>query len=206
MTNFIQYLIFKFLKKTRLRGMKKSFVHSTSKVESGTSFVKSSMGKYSFCGYDCEIINCEIGSFCSIANNVKIGGGSHPIDWVSTSPVFYKGRDSVTKKFSEFARDEHKKTIIGHDVWIGEGCIIKQGVKIGDGSIIGMGSIVTKDVEEYTIVAGVPAKFVRLRFHKDIIEKLIKIQWWNLDEERLTKAAILIKDPISFINYIEHEN
>ncbi len=206
MGRFIQYLIFKFLKKIRLRGIKNSFVHTTSKVESGTNFVNSSMEKYSFCGYDCEIVNCEVGSFCSIANHVVIGGGTHPMSWVSTSPVFYKGRDSVTKKFSEFDREEHLRTIVGHDVWIGEGCIIKQGVKIGNGAVIGMGSIVTRDVEAYSIVAGVPAKFIRLRFHQDIIERLMKPQWWKLDEQKLSKAASCIKDPLTFINFIEHEN
>ena len=102
-----------------------SVVDITSKVESGSLFLNSTMGKYSFCGYDCEIINCKIGSFCSIANNVIIGGAMHPINWVSMSPVFYHGRDSVKKKFSEFYRDPDKETVVGHDVWIGHGSHIK---------------------------------------------------------------------------------
>lgn len=87
----------KFLKKIRLRSITNSFIDSTSKVEAGSTIVNSSFDKYSFCGYDCQIINTTIGSFCSIANNVIIGGAMHPIHWVSTSPVFYKGRDSVKK-------------------------------------------------------------------------------------------------------------
>ncbi|MFM7456864.1 MAG: CatB-related O-acetyltransferase, partial [Vulcanococcus sp.] len=135
-------------------------------------------------------MNTEIGSFCSIANNVKIGGGKHPIDWASTSPVFYKGRDSVTKKFSIFERDQVMITKIEHDVWIGEGCIIKQGVIIGVGSVIGMGSVVTKDVEPYSIVGGVPAKHIKYRFSKEIITKLIQSEWWLLDDEKLNQAAV----------------
>ena len=85
----------KLLKKVRGVAVKDAYIHPSAKVESGTHFVRSSIGKHSFVGYDCEIINTEIGSFCSIANGVVIGGGMHPIDWVSTSPVFYSGRDSV---------------------------------------------------------------------------------------------------------------
>lgn len=91
--------------------IRNSYIDATSKVESGSQFVNSRMNKYSFCGYDCQIVNCRIGMFCSIADNVKIGGARHPIEWVSTSPVFYSGRDSVKKKFSTFDRDEDKKLI-----------------------------------------------------------------------------------------------
>ena len=82
---------------------------------------------------------------------------------VSTSPVFYSGRDSVKAKFSKHERKKYN-TVIGHDVWIGQNIRIKQGVNIGTGAIIGMGSIVTKDVPPYNIYAGNPAKFIRKRF------------------------------------------
>lgn len=206
MTNFFQYLIYKSLKKLRLIGTKNSTVHKTAKIESGSLFVGSSMDKYSFCGYDCEIINCEIGAFCSIANNVKIGGGHHPIDWVSTSPVFYKGRDSVTKKFSEFEREEHKKTIIGNDVWIGSNCLIKQGVIIGTGSVIGMGSVITKNVAPYSVVVGVPGKTIAYRFEPEIINDLLKSEWWNFDDAKLIEAAKYFKKPIQFLKFIKDEN
>lgn len=94
--------------------------------------VNSCMGKYSYCGYDCQIINTEIGNFCSIADNVKMGGAEHIVDWVSTSCVFYKGRDSISVKFAEFERNFNKRIKIGNDVWIGANVIIKNGCTIGD--------------------------------------------------------------------------
>ena len=179
--------------------IRNSYIDATSKVESGSQFVNSRMDKYSFCGYDCEINNCEIGKFCSIANNVKIGGARHPIEWVSTSPVFYSGRDSVNKKFSTFDRAEDKKTLIGNDVWIGANAIIIQGIRIGNGSVIGAGSIVTKNVGDYEIVAGNPARFIRKRFSEEVVEELINLEWWDWPEEILLDMAQYIKEPIDFI-------
>ena len=196
------YLLSKILKKLRGVSILHSDVHSTSKVESGSLFVNSSMEKYSFCGYDCEIINCRIGSFCSIANNVIIGGAMHPISWVSMSPAFYDGRDSVKKKFSEFKRDPDKETIVGHDVWIGHGAHIKQGVTIGTGSVVGMGSVVTKDVPPYSIVGGNPARVIRMRFDEDVIEQLLNSEWWNMPELRIQEMSRYIQDPIKFLKQL----
>jgi acetyltransferase-like isoleucine patch superfamily enzyme len=195
----LQYLWAKLFKKIQGKAVINSRVHRTSKVEAGSEFVNSTMDKHSFCGYRCEIINCDIGSFCSIANNVIIGGGMHPMDWVSMSPVFYEGRDSVKAKFSEHRREPVKRTIIGHDVWIGENVLIKQGVTIGTGSVIGMGSVVTKDVEPFCIYAGVPAKFIKKRFSDDIIIHLLKSEWWTFPEEFLYELAPFFNNPYIFI-------
>lgn len=192
----------KLLKKMRGVAVVNSFVHPTAKLESGTHFVNSSICKHSFVGYDCEIINTEIGSFCSIANGVVIGGGMHPIDWVSTSPVFYSGRDSVKAKFSTFDRPPIKKSFVGHDVWIGQNVIVKQGVVIGTGAVIGMGSVVTKDVLPYSIVAGNPAKFIRNRFDDEIINSLIDSCWWSLSEKSLNEHAKNICNPELFLKGI----
>ncbi|MDK2946242.1 MAG: chloramphenicol O-acetyltransferase type [Geotoga sp.] len=182
--NIIYYWA-KLVKKLRGSAIKNSKIHKTAKIGSGSHIVNSTFGKYSYCGYDCQIINADIGSFCSIANNVVIGMGEHPINWVSTSPVFYENRNFSKLKFSTHKREPVKRTKIGNDVWIGERVLIKQGVSVGDGAIIGMGSVVTKDVEPYTIVAGVPAKVIRKRFEDYIIEELEKIKWWDFDEEKL---------------------
>ena len=87
-------------------------------------------------------------------------------------------------------------------MWIGDGVYIKPGVRIGNGSVIGMGSIVTKDVLPYTIVAGNPAKIIRKRFSEDIVERLLKSEWWNLPSDVLEKAAEEIKNPIEFLRII----
>lgn len=199
-----KYIWSKTLKKIRLSSILNSEIHPTSKVESGCNILNMIMGRYSFCGYDCEIINTEIGSFCSIASNVVIGGGMHPIDWVSTSPVFYVGRDSIKMKFSKHKRKEVKKTIIEHDVWIGQGVFIKQGVKIGTGSVIGMGSVVTKDVLPYSVVGGVPARVIKKRFDDEVISSLLKSKWWEFSNEQLKFYAKWIKDPSTFIDKIKN--
>ena len=195
----------KIFKKIRLSAIKNSTIHETSKVESGSNLVNVTMGRYSFCGYDCEISNCSIGSFCSIANGVVIGGGMHPYDWVSTSPVFYAGRDSVKAKFSIFKREEPLYTVIGHDVWIGQNCLIKQGVKIGNGAVIGMGSVVTRDVEPYSIVGGVPTKFIKKRLESNIVHELEAIEWWEFDEKKLKFYARFIRNPKLFIENIKKD-
>jgi chloramphenicol O-acetyltransferase type B len=197
------YLWSKLFRKLHGAAIKKSSIHKTSKVEAGSQIVNTLMDKHSFCGYDCDISNCEIGSFTSIANGVIIGGGMHPIDWVGTSPVFYEGRDSVRAKFSEFQREEVKTTLIGHDVWIGRNVLIKQGVTIGNGAIVGMGSVVTKDVAPYTIVGGNPAKLIRNRFSNQIIEKLIASKWWELPENELKEYVANFKNPALFIEKLK---
>lgn len=193
-------LINKLLKKIRLTYKVNSFVHSSSKLESGTSFVNSTMDKHSFCGYDCDIYFSNIGSFVSIANSVVIGGGTHPLDWVSTSPAFYFGKDSITKKYSEFDRPKVKPVVIGNDVWIGRNSIIISGVNIGTGSCVGAGSVVTKDIPPYEIWAGNPARFIRKRFESNIVDMLIESSWWDYDDDKLTKRAKYIKNPINFLN------
>lgn len=199
----IFYLWSKILKKLRGSSILNSSIHNTSKIESGSHIVNTNFGKHSFCGYDCEIINCNVGSFCSIANGVIIGGGMHPIEWVSTSPVFYEGRDSVSAKFSMHQRAEDKRTLVENDVWIGRNAIIKQGVTIGTGAVIGMGSIVTKNVEPYSIVAGCPAKEIRKRFDEITVKKLLASNWWNYNDKDLFKYAKYFNDPEKFIAELE---
>lgn len=197
------YFWAKLIKKSRGVALKSSNIHESSKIEPGSQVVDTRMERHSFCGYNCEIMNAEIGSFCSIANGVVIGGGMHPMDWVSTSPVFYEGRDSVKAKFSEHARESTKQVTIVHDVWIGQNVLIKQGVTIGTGAIIGMGSIVTKDVTPYSIVAGNPAKIIKLRFEKEIAEQLLASKWWEFSDEKLRSYGKYITNPKQFLEVIK---
>jgi acetyltransferase-like isoleucine patch superfamily enzyme len=200
--NLVSYLWAKSLKKFRGKAIKASFVNRTAKVEAGSHIINTFMDRYSFCGYDCEIYNCRIGSFTSIGNNVVIGGGRHPMEWVSMSPVFYNGRDSIKKKFSKYDRSQYKITNIGNDVWIGERVMIKEGISIGDGSVVGMGSIVTKDVAPYAIVAGNPATLVRWRFDELTIKHFLEIQWWKFSDELLEEYSKNIQTPEIFIKRI----
>lgn len=179
----------KFFIRLRGKAIRNSQIDKTSKIFYGCNIVGSSFGRYSYCGGDCWIINTEVGNFCSIGTNVRIGGAAHPIDWVSTSPVFHSGRNILNHHFAEIPFEVGKKTVIGNDVWIADGVFVKAGIQIGDGAVIGMGSVVTHDVGAYEIWAGNPAKKIRNRFDEKLFSKMEESQWWDLPDSELEKIA-----------------
>ena len=120
--------------------------------------------------------------------------------WVSTSPAFYYGRDSISKRLASLEFDSSDPyTKIGNDVWIGRGAYIKAGVNVGDGAVIGMGSVVTKDVPAYAVVVGNPAIVVKYRFSKDNINSIQSAKWWEWGEEKLLKNSKYMDDVEAFI-------
>lgn len=191
----LSYYMSRLLKKSRGSALINSRIHKTSKIESGSEFINSTMARHSFCGYDCSIINCDVASFCSIASNVSIGGIAHPIEFVSTSPVFLSHKDSVKAKFASHDYLPKVRTVLGNDVWVGAGVYIKAGVQVGDGAVIGMGAVVTKNVAPYAIVAGNPARIIRMRFDDDVVEGLLKMKWWNLSDAELYRLGPLFNSP-----------
>lgn len=199
MFDLFKYYMAKFLKKARVVAIKNSSVHPSSKLESGTFFFESSMDRHSFCGYDCEIHHARIGAFTSIANGVVIGGARHPMEWVSMSPVFYAGRDSVKTKFAEHILPGPKGVVIGSDVWVGRSAIILDGVVIGHGAVVGAGAVVVKDVPAYSIVAGNPARLIRFRFEEPVIEALLASKWWSFSDERLRELGSIFNNVDMFI-------
>lgn len=160
-----------------------------------------SMGNFSYVGDGTRIINAEIGKYCSISGSVQIGLGGHPTGLVSTSPVFYSNRNAVrthwVEKEPEF--EEYKKVVIGSDVWIGMRSLIRDGITIGNGAIIGAGAIVTKDVEPYSVMAGVPARCIRKRFDDETIKRLEALRWWDWSADEIQKNAGLFADAKSFM-------
>ena len=148
------------------------------------------MGVGSYIGSNCHI-SAKIGRFCSVSDNVTTVNGLHPTkDFVSTHPAFYSPTNNTglsfteESRFQEFAYADEKAGLaveIGNDVWIGYGVTILAGVKIGDGAIVAAGAVVTKDVEPYAIVGGVPAKTIKYRFSEEEIEELLKLRWWDKD-------------------------
>ncbi|MBY8908365.1 CatB-related O-acetyltransferase [Salinicoccus roseus] len=199
----IKYILSKFLQKIQLPSIRDSYIYKNSAISSRSHVVNSRIKNYSYVGVDCTIVNSEIGKFCSIANNVVIGGAEHPKSWVSTSPVFHEGKNILKKNFSDHTYSPTKKTIIMNDVWIGNHCLIKSGVKICNGAIIGMGSVVTKDIGPYEIWAGNPAKLIKKRFSQNIINELERIQWWNFSEFNLEVYAEYSNDVEKFIENVE---
>lgn len=200
----ISYLLSKFIKKLHIPAITNSFLDKTSHICSGAHIVNTKIGKYSYVGNFSTLICCEVGSYCSIADNCEIGGGSHPTTRVSTSPVFYSKKNVLKKTFPNTKKyDEFKQTRIGNDVWIGSKCMIKGGVTIGTGAVIGMGSVVTHDVPPYEIWAGNPAKCIKKRFDDLTTQNLLDSQWWNLSEKELSGLTGYFDDPQKFLSMVK---
>jgi len=163
------------------------------------------VGDYSFVQKDSMINNADIGRFCSIAMNVVIGPGQHPVDFVSSHPSFYSTTQPVARTFSDKEYYEpFKRVIIGNDVWIGHNAIVMDGIRVGNGAIIAAGAVVTKNVPDYAIVGGVPAKLIKYRFRDNVIQKLLQSQWWENDTKWLIQHAKLFPDCEEFINHDIH--
>jgi phosphonate metabolism protein (transferase hexapeptide repeat family) len=149
------------------------------------------VGDFSYFERHAEAIYTSIGKFCSIAANTRINALEHPIERVTAHKLTYRPNEyfrylGVDKEFR--ARRQAKRVTIGHDVWIGHGAVIMPGVSIGNGAVVGANAVVTRDVAPYQIVAGVPAKGLRMRFAPDIVERLQRITWWDWPVERLFEA------------------
>jgi len=197
----IPYRLF-FTKISILAALQDCKVDKSAAICSGVKFYRSEIGKYSYIGNKTFITDTKIGNFCSIAGNCYIGGTTHPLQWVSTSSVFHKWDNILHKNFSRFEFDIFKNTEIGNDVWIGEGCKIKAGVHIANGAVVGMGSVVTKNIGAYEIWGGNPAHFIRNRFSEEIIQDLNKSEWWNFNDEIISKYAQYMQEPEEFLKEI----
>ncbi len=129
--------------------------------------------------------NTYVGRFCSVGPRCVFGHGEHPINFVSSSPMFYYDalgyKNEDAKSHDEFWISKH--IVIGNDVWIGDGVFIKNGVNVGNGAIIAARAVVTKDVPPYAIVAGSPARVIRYRFDESTIAAFQDLRWWDLDDE-----------------------
>lgn len=133
----------------------------------------------------------SIGAYCSIAENVTLFNGSnHNTNWISTFP--FRIIFDIEGKYKDGHPSTKGDIVIGNDVWIASNVTILSGVKIGDGAVIGANSLVVKDIEPYSIYAGNPAKFIKKRFEDNQIQQLLKIKWWNWEEEEIKKAVNLL--------------
>jgi len=145
------------------------------------------IGKYTYVSGFADIRGIgsatRIGNYCSVARGVKIlsSGQVHGLDSISTFPFYLIDRSLERADFMSLKRD----VVIGNDVWIGVDAVIMPGVRVGDGAVIGAGAVVTKDVEAFQIVAGVPARPVRKRFAESVCAAIAASKWWDCDYDEL---------------------
>lgn len=170
------------------------------RIYQNTLIAEASIGFASYVGGHCVLKNCTIGKYCSIGGHVQIGLGVHPTNLISSYPGFYSAKASGALKLGASEQiQESKHIVIGNDVWIGNNVIVLDGVTIGDGAIIGAGAVVTRDVEPYAVMVGVPAALVRHRFDEEMIGFLLEFRWWDRSPEFLRQNAELFRDPKRFV-------
>ncbi|HWS43927.1 MAG TPA: DapH/DapD/GlmU-related protein [Pseudoflavonifractor sp.] len=160
------------------------------------------MGDFSYCaGYN-QIYYAQIGKFCSIASFARINPGNHPTytrvaqhHFSYRSAQFGFGEDDA----DFFAWRRAGTVSIGNDVWIGHGAIILPGVSIGNGAVVGAGTVVTKDVEPYAVVAGAPARKMKMRFSDALIEKIEQSKWWDWHYDVIKERLADFRDLDAFV-------
>jgi Acetyltransferase (isoleucine patch superfamily) len=153
-----------------------------------------SMGTGSTIGMNCNLNgDIQIGRYCQLGGYIGIYSTNHPTNYITS----FTSKDFLGGLLS--ANTQRGKVIIGNDVWIGHGAIILKDVTIGDGAVISAAAVVTKDVPPYAIVGGVPAKVIKYRFEKDVIEKLIEIKWWEKGSEWMKKNIEIFRKPITSV-------
>lgn len=166
-------------------------------VSVGTSII----GAFTYLTSGCSFHQSIIGRYCSIGNNVRTLS-SHDTNFLTTSPFHYQNMFGGEFSFNPKTKfSNYKTTVIGNDVWIGTNVLLVAGVSIGDGAVIGANSVVTRDVEPYTIVAGSPARAIKQRFNEKTIDKIIRTQWWSYD---LIHNPIAVENPALALDQLEH--
>ena len=160
-------------------------------VMEGSTLNEVEMGDYSYCARYADIFCTTIGKFSNIAAMTRINPGNHPMQRASLHHFMYRSQQYWPDKrddpdFFDWRRD-HRVTI-GHDTWLGHGAIVLPGRHVGHGAVVGAGAVVTKDVAPYEIVAGNPAKRIRMRFDTGIAERLLTLAWWDWGHDRLGDA------------------
>lgn len=174
------------------RKLHKPMIDKTASIAGTPIYIgKVKIGKYTFLNGEAYLEHVDIGSYCSIGRDLRIISGNHEMSEFSTYPFWAFNKKtpfSIYRSVGINEQDlvtESKHTYIDHDVWIGSYVGIIGGVHIGIGAVIGAGSIVTKDVPPYAVVAGCPARIIRYRFDEEKRKRLLESKWWEYDAEKL---------------------
>ena len=179
---------------------KKSVISKKSRVFPFSKFTNSKLDDYSYIGLFAFVNNTSIGKYCSTSMNFKSGLGMHPTKYLSSSPLFYSKKYALKESFG-FKKNEsfkeYKDIFIGNDVWIGADVLVMDGVKIGNGAIIGSKAVVVKDVPDYAIAVGVPAKIIKYRFSDEVIVSLNELKWWKWSKEKIIRNKHIFNKDIT---------
>lgn len=157
-------------------------------IGDGSRIADSEIGDYSYCDRFCDVANTSVGKFANIASFVRIGATDHPLERASLHHFMYRSASYWDDAEDDAAWFDHRRTRraqIGHDTWIGHNAQVKPEITIGTGAVVASGAIVTHNVPDYAIVAGVPAKQIRWRHPPQIAEQLLALAWWDWDHARL---------------------
>lgn len=160
-------------------------------IKERVQFWDSELGDYSYIERHAGAIYTRIGKFCAIAADARLNALAHPVERVSQHKITYRPNEyfahaKLDKGFRE--RRMQDQVVIGHDAWIGHGAIVLPGIRIGHGAVVAAGAVVTRDVEPYAIVAGVPARFLKWRFPPEIGARIVALAWWDWEHQRLGQA------------------
>ena len=197
------YYLAKILSKLNIPSFRDCDIDRTAKVDRGCTLTRVKLGRCSYFAHHVNATDAVFGSFCSVGAYCSIGGGEHPTDMVSTSPVFLRGKNFLRRNYGDLAFPKSEPVRIGSDVWIGSHAFIRPGVTIGDGAVIGAHAVVTHDVAPYAVVAGVPAQEMRKRFDDETVRRLLAARWWDLPDERLRELAPRFGNVSLFLQEIE---
>ncbi|BCX03795.1 MAG: hypothetical protein KatS3mg053_1733 [Candidatus Roseilinea sp.] len=179
-----------------------SWIGAWTDIGPGCSIIEATFGDYSYAADNVSIIYTMVGKFCSIASHVRINPGNHPMDRVTPHHMTYRRVEyglGETDDAAFFDWRRAHRCVIGHDVWLGHASTVMPGVNIGIGAVVGAGAVVTKNVGPYEIVVGVPARRIRKRFDDALIEKLLRISWWDWDRATLEARFDDFRDVHVFI-------
>ncbi|AMK10205.1 acetyltransferase [Pseudodesulfovibrio indicus] len=165
-------------------------------VQENCALLESSLGDYAYLSPGCDVAYADIGKFASVAAQVRIGPTNHPMWRASQHHFTYRsaryGFGPDDPGLFEWRRTQ--RTVVGCDVWLGHAAIALPGVTVGHGAVVGAGAVVSRDVEPYAIVGGVPARPIRYRFPAPVRERLLRLAWWDWPHHRLRRALPDFRD------------